>query len=131
MKDFNKEFCFVMHKFVSERINELTRPASKLSDDWKNEKDMLKAIKSNVEDAGWALCELCYWGFIPNYTRRYFLVDEYKDEDGFDVNIYRFADRNGKDRYFKIDEPNRYMPIEVQRVTKMVEVTLWEETSKQ
>lgn len=131
MKDFNKEFCFVMHKFVSERINELKRPASSMSDTWKSEKDMLNAIKNNVNDAGWALCELCYWGLSVNYTRRCFLLDEYEDEDELEVKIYWFADRDGRDRYFKIDEPNEWMPIEVQKVTKMVEVTLWEETSKQ
>lgn len=131
MKDFNKEFCFVMHEFVSERIDELKRPASTMSDTWKSEEDMLNAIKSNVSDAGWALCELCYWGLSTNYARICFLVDEYEDEDGFDVNIYWFADRDGKDRFFKIDEPNEWKPIEVQRVTKMVEVTLWKESSKQ
>ena len=72
MNDIKEELCYAMHKFVKEHIGEMTRPASDLCIEWKNEKQMLRDIRKNFSDAVWALGELlgdypktiarsCFW----------------------------------------------------------------------
>lgn len=123
MKDIVKELCYFMHKFVSEHIEELKWPPCKITY-CKNEKQLLSAIKKNEMDALWALTELCLWGLGDNYTKL-FVADSYEDEDGILVEIFEFVDRAGKRRCFKVNYPD-WTIQEVKRVTKMVEITVWE-----
>jgi hypothetical protein len=124
MRDFNKELCYVMHKLMQEHIGELQRPIE-FYGDWKDEKALLNSIKRNVVDAVWALTELCRYDLARNHELD-FLVERI-DEDGFDIGIYKIVDRDNKERFFKvIIEDYEAIPIEVKRVTKMVEITTWE-----
>ena len=126
MSDFSKELCYVMHKFVSEHIDDIKVPITSLSDGyWKSYDAMLKSIKRNANDAGWALCELCTWGFDSDYAESCFVADRYETKEGFDEEIFKITDRSGKNRYFKVDAQNNWTPIEVKKVLKLVEI--WEE----
>ena len=71
MRDIVKELCYFMHKFVSEHIEELRRPPYEITD-YKNEKQMLSAIKKNEEDAVWALTELSRPARLPKQLLRLF-----------------------------------------------------------
>ncbi len=123
MRNIKQELCYFMHKFVSEHIEELRRPPYEITD-YKNEKQMLSAIKKNEEDAVWALTELCSWGLGDNFTKL-FVADSYEDEDGILIEIFEFVDRAGKRRCFKVNYPD-WTIKEVKKVTKMIEVTVWE-----
>lgn len=124
MRDFNKELCYVMHKFMSEHIDELQRPIEYYGD-WKDRKGLLNSIKRNAIDAAWALTELCRFDLARNHELD-FLVERI-DEDGLDIGIYKIVDRDNKERFFKVNfEDYDPIPIEVKRVTKMVEITTWD-----
>lgn len=119
MKKIDKVLCEGMHKFVSLHIDKLEKAPYDLGE-WKNEQAMLRSIKNNVCDAGWALCELLTIGMDKDYTSSY-VFDEFVDEDGYDVEIFKIIDSSGKDRYFKINYDD-YTPIEVKKVPKTVYV---------
>ena len=86
---------------------------------------MLNSIKRNAIDAVWALTELCRFDLARNHELD-FLVERI-DEDGFDIGVYKIVDRDNKERFFKvIFDDYEPIPIEVKRVTKMVEITTWE-----
>ena len=63
---------------------------------------------------------------VPFYALEDFTA-EYVDDEGYDVEIFKIVDRQGRDRYFKIDATKDWMPTEVIRVSKMVEIISWEE----
>ena len=126
MNDIKQELCYAMHKFVKEHIGEMTRPASDLCIEWKNEKQMLRDIRKNFSDAVWALGELLTWGLSKDYCSELFLVCTYEDEEGYDRDICKIVDRKGRERFFKCFYPECEI-VEVKQVTKMVERTFWEE----
>lgn len=65
----SKRFKNFVYNFVKEHISELKETYDKLG--FKNEKDMLKHIKNNEEDACWAFQELMQWGLAKDYTKQY------------------------------------------------------------
>ena len=83
---------------------------------FKNRTDMLKQIKNDVEQAYWALTELCYWGMDEDYCSKLFVADD--DEDGFHT-IFTIDGR-----YFRYANDNI---IEVMPKIKLVEVKVWED----
>lgn len=119
MKKIGKVLCEEMHRFVSLHIDKLEKTPCDLGE-WKNEKAMLRSIKNNPTDAGWALCELLTIGMDKDYTNSY-VFDKFVNEAGYDVEIFKIIDSSGKERYFKINCDD-YTPIEVKKVPKTVYV---------
>lgn len=114
-----KELCKVMHKFVSEHIDEVTDSYDSLG--FKNSADMLKQIKSDVKVAVWALMELLDWGLAKNY-RMDFLYQAYDTDD--DADVYCIEDSGNKKRFFIID-CEEMIPYEVKAKKIKIEVTRW------
>lgn len=129
MKDIKKLLCENMYEFVKEHINEVEekrdlfgQPQTFQSLGFKNDKDMLKQIKSDLTVAYWALTELLCWALSHNYTREFF-TKEATDE----LIVYKLDDK-GCERYFICtSEMNEPIEIkEVRKVTKLVEINTWE-----
>lgn len=132
-----KLICKEVHKFVKEHINEVENKINfggnkqtyqELGFD--SRADMLRQIKNDVQIALWALQELMVWGMSPNhnrdshdYTKELFTEDINEEENW---TIYKVGN---PERYFAT-EYNRYTQTtsitEVKKVTKLVEVTTWE-----
>ena len=111
-----------MHKFVKEHIDEVEKkknfwrePTSYVELGFKNRTDMLKQIKTDVEQACWALTELCAWGMNKNYCKELFVADT--DDD---INTIFTIDG----RYFRFSDDD---VIEVIPKTKFVEIKVWED----
>lgn len=132
MQDIKQALCSAMYRFVSDKINEL-KPRTWGQEDWfgfKDKADMMNSIKTNWEDAGWALTELCDWGFNKNYRAWLFLADTLGDE--YDTPIYCIVDDDSNKRYFRLEYSSKHHAlfddiIEVNRVVKLVEQIVWEE----
>lgn len=120
MKTINELLCYVMHDFVSKHASEIKVSYHILGFDSK--KDMLHKIKTDPEVAYWALTELLDWGMSKCYLREMFIeveTDEYT--------VFKLASKGGM-RYI-ICKYTLHKPIEikeVKKVTKMIEVTMWE-----
>lgn len=126
MSNIKEELCYAMHKFVKEHIGEVERTPSSMCDDWKNEKQMLRDIRKDYKCAVWALGELLTNWMGKDYCAELFVVHKYEDEEGWEQEICRLVDRRGKVRYFKPIYPDEDV-VEVKPITKMVEMTFWEE----
>lgn len=130
MKDIKKLLCENMYEFVKEHINEVEEKRDLFwhsqtfqSLGFKNDKDMLKQIKNDLDVAYWALTELLWWALPHNYTREFFTEEE-TDE----FTVYKLNDKGCK-RYFICTSEEPIEPIEikeVRRVTKLVEINTWE-----
>lgn len=132
-----KLICKEVHKFVKEHINEVENKINFGGDKqtyqelgFDSRADMLRQIKNDVQIALWALQELMVWGMSPNhnrdshdYTKELFTEDINEEENW---TIYKVGN---PERYFAT-EYNRYTQTtsitEVKKVTKLVEVTTWE-----
>ena len=108
MKDINKELCKYMHKFVSEHLNEITDSYEYLG--FKDSRDMLKQIKSDVTVATWAISELVIHFMHPNYHDKFYATEEYF--------IFQFEDSEGNIRYFTIQDE---YPVEI-KLEQTIEV---------
>lgn len=123
-----------MYRFVSDKINEL-KPRAWGQEDWfgfKDKADMMNSIKTNWQDAAWALTELCAWGFNKNYRAWLFVADTLDDEYDTPISIYCIVDDDGNKRYFRIAYSSSRgviydSIIEVERTVKLVEQVVWEE----
>lgn len=122
MRNINNELCYAMHKFVSEHLDDMTHKSWACG--YEDDNDMLQSVRSNVEDAIWALDELCRWGMRDDYAKQYFIVDMIID-NGVELDIFKIQDRDGNNRYFKLDYVKESI-VEVQKVTKLVQVDCWE-----
>ena len=113
MIPIEQHLCNTMYRFVKEHLSEIKDSYENLG--FKNEKDMLKQIKTDWDTAFWAMTELCAWRMKGKYLNK-FLVSE-----GEDYNIYDIGGRFFKKPYFEdwIDE--------VKQVVKMIPVIGWEE----
>lgn len=134
MQNIKQALCSAMYRFVIVKIDEL-KPRTWGQEDWfgfKDKADMMNSIKTNWEDAGWALTELCAWGFDKNYRVWLFVADTLDDE--YDTPIYRIIDDDGNNRYVYFTYPDKpsatqfFSDIhEVTRTVKLVEQVVWEE----
>lgn len=132
MQDIKQALCSAMYRFVSNKITEL-KPRSWGQEDWfgfKDKADMINSIKTNWEDAAWALTELCEWGFEKRYYFDCFVVDNLNDE--YDTPINCIIDDDGNKRYFTLEYSNSSDAmfdsiIEVNRAVELVEVVTWKE----
>lgn len=122
MKTIKEHLCSSMHKFVKEHIDEVethknfwSKPQTYEELGFKNRTDMLKQIKTDVEQAYWALTELCAWGMDNNYCEELFVADA-------DEGIYTIFTIDG--RYFRFSDND---VIEVIPKTKFVEIKIWED----
>ena len=81
-------------------------------------------IKSDINDAYWALTELCWWGMTSNYTQTHFEMYELWYDDNTLKIIYKIGDKHYR---FDGDYVHDYtmIPIEVKKITRMVEQTDW------
>lgn len=122
MKTIEKLLCETMHYFVKEHIAEITDTYDDLG--FKNEKDMLSQIKLKPDVAAWALTELCTWGLSDDYASKCFLCDTFTNDHDYVIEIFKLNDGD-KERYCRIEDYG--IVIEVNKVTKMIEVTRWEE----
>lgn len=119
----NQGICDYMHNFVKEHIDETKETYEVLG--FKDKDDMLNGIKSDINDAYWALTELCCWGMTSNYTQTHFKMYEYWFNNGESLNIiYKIGDK-----YYRFDgdyvHDNTMIPIEVKKITRMVEQIDW------
>lgn len=132
MKTIEKLLCETMHEFVKEHISEIADTYEDLG--FKNEKDMLCQIKRDAKVAAWALTELCTWGLGSpfsenNYAEHLFVCDKFINDNDMEIEVYKLRDKD-KDRYVKFGwdtEVGDYTIHEVNKVTRMIEVTRWEE----
>jgi hypothetical protein len=132
MQDIKQALCSAMYRFVSDKINELKpRTWGEAWYGFKDKADMMTSIKTNWEDAGWALTELCQWGFNKNYRVCLFVADTLDDE--YDTPIYCIVDDDGNKRYVYFTYPNGSSATqffsdihEVTRTAKLVEQVVWE-----
>lgn len=134
MDDIKQALCSAMYRFVSDNIKNLKRD-DRYRVDWygfDNEAHMLKCIKTDWQDAGWALTELCDWGFKDNYRSALFVVDKFDDDS--ETPIYCIVDDDGNTRYVYFTYPNEpnatqfFSAIhEVKRTVKVVEQVVWVE----
>ena len=122
MKTIEKLLCETMHDFVKEHIAEIKDTYDDLG--FKNEKDMLSQIKRKSDIVAWALTELCTCIFSDDYASKLFSCDLFVNDSGYYVEIFKLND-GGKERYCRIEDYG--IVVEVNKVTKMVEVTRWEE----
>lgn len=124
MKTIEKLLCKTMHDFVKEHIAEIIETYDNLG--FKNEKDMLSQIRRKPDIAAWALTELCTWGFGINndYASKFFLCDSFTNDLDYYIEIFKLND-GGKERYCRIEDYG--IVVEVNKVTKMVKVTKWED----
>lgn len=128
MQDIKQALCSAMYRFVSARIKELRADTT-----WGFESlgDMMMSIQTDWQDAAWALSELCWFGFSKNYAKECFIVDYIKDE--YETPVYCIIDDNCNKRYLSLIYANTFdngmfeTIVEYNRVTKMVEITDWEE----
>ena len=132
MQDIKQALCSAMYRFMIVMIDEL-KPRTWGQEDWfgfKDKADIMNSIKTNWEDAGWALTELCGWGFNKNYRAWLFVADIL--DDGYDTSIYCIVDDDGNKRYFRFELSSKHDAlfddiIEVNRTVKLVEQVVWEE----
>ncbi len=103
----------MMHRFVKEHLSEIKYTYENLG--FKDEKDMLNAIKVDWQTAWWALTELCAWGMKENYLSL-FLVYE---SDNY--NVYGIGGRFFKNPYHEDGI------VEVKLIVKTIKVIDWEE----
>lgn len=135
--EIEKLICKEVHKFVKEHIDEVenklcfgNRKQTYQELGFKNRTDMLKQIKNDIEIAVWALQELMVWGMSPNYNRdshdytKELFTEGICEEEN--LTIYKVGN---PERYFTTEynrETKKTSIIEVNKVTKLVEVTKWE-----
>lgn len=117
MKPIEEYFCNVMHDFVKKHINEV-------KDSWEylgfvNSEDLLNQIKTDVDNAYWALTELCSWGLAEDYCNDMFSVYQNFKDDYFAV--YKLGDK-----YIKTELPDKVVITEVEKRIKLVEVVEWQ-----
>lgn len=127
MKDIKKLLCENTYEFVKEHINEVEEKRDLFGHSqtfqslgFKNDKDLLKQIKSDLTVAYWALTELLFWDLSRNYTREFFTEEE-TDE----LIVYKLHDK-GCERYFICTSEDPIEIKEVRKVTKLVEINTWE-----
>ena len=119
----NQEICDYMYNFVKEHIDELKDSYEVFG--FKDKDDMLNGIKSDINGAYWALTELCSWGMTSNYTQTHFKMYEDWFNNGESLNIiYKIGDKHYR---FDGDYVRDYtmIPIEVKKITRMVEQIDW------
>ena len=131
MEDINKVLCKSMYNFVRIHIDEVTEKKDIFGNNvtyddlgFKSKSDMLSQIKNDTDIAYWALTELLVWGLAKDYCRWLFVAEE---TDTFTV--FRLFDSDENERYL-ICNYDLHKPIEikeVKKVTKLVEVTTWED----
>jgi hypothetical protein len=137
IEPIEKVICKDIHEFVKEHVDEVENKLTIWGNKqtykelgFNNRADMLKQIKNDIEVAVWALQELMVWGMSPNhnhdshdYTKELF-TEDISEEDN--LTIYKVGNPL---RYFATEYNRKTQTttiIEVKRVTKLVEVTTWE-----
>lgn len=137
IKPIEKVICKEIHNFVKEHIDEVENKLTIWGNKqtykelgFNNRADMLKQIKNDIEVAVWALQELMVWGMSPNHNRdshdytKEFFTEDICEEDN--LTIYKVGNPL---RYFATEYNRKTQTttiIEVKKVTKLVEVTTWE-----
>ncbi len=129
-----KLICKEMHLFVKRHIDEVENKIGfwgrKQTYDelgFKNRTDMLRQIKEDPQIAAWALTELLQWGMSKDHSKVSYdyCKGHYTVFEDDDITVY-----GAQGRYFTIAWSRKdriYNIKEVKKVTKMVEVTTWEE----
>lgn len=105
--------CRYMHSFVKAHIDEIKESYKNLG--LKDEKDMLKQIKTDWQTAFWAMTELFVWGMTQKH------IDEFLVSEAENYNIYKIGNRFFKKPYFEDGI------VEVKQVVKTIKVLDWEE----
>lgn len=119
----NQEICDYMCNFVKEHINELKDTYEVFG--FKDKEDMLNKIKNDINVAYWALTELCWWGMANNYTQTHFERDElWYDDNNLKV-IYKIGDKHYRFDGDYVHDNTIMIPIEVKKITRMVEQIEW------
>ena len=119
----NQEICDYMYNFVKEHIDELKDTYEVFG--FKDKEDMLNKIKNDINVAYWALTELCWWGMANNYAQTHFERDElWYDDNNLKV-IYKIADKHYRFDGDYVHDNTIMIPIEVKKITRMVEQTDW------
>jgi hypothetical protein len=113
MTTIEQHLCKTMHRFVKSHLDVINESYESLG--FKDEKDMLKQIKTDWHTAFWALTELCAWGMKGNY------LDFFLATEGEDYNIYGIYGRFIKKSYSEDGI------VEVKQVVKTIKVIDWEE----
>lgn len=116
------KLCQAMYRFVEEHFYGIKESIKELGFDSK--KDMLSKIKSNPQDAAWALMELCTWGMNKDYTSSDLLCDTF-NRDGSIVEVFKIKHK-GRCYYCTIEwdcEKKEYVIHRVKQ--KTVNVLKW------
>lgn len=86
-----------MYGFLKDHIDDIMYTSENLG--FKSYKELLHSVKTNPEDAIWALTEL-----LPNWMDKPYdqlFIEDKTEIDGYYVIIYKIKDKN-KIRYFRI-----------------------------
>jgi hypothetical protein len=88
MKKIEKMICDFMADFFENNFDKIKYDLSD-SNLPTNKKDFIKIIKTDVQDAMWALTELCRWGMDKKY---HYLNDIFCDTPDCDFSVIKIAD---------------------------------------
>ena len=113
MIQIEQHLCNTMYRFVKEHLSEIKDSYEYLV--FKDEKDMLKQIKTDWQTAFWAMAELCVWGITKNH------LDEFLVSEAENYNIYNIGNIFFKKPYHEDGI------VEVKQVVKTIKVIDWEE----
>ena len=113
MIPIEQHLCNTMFRFVKEHLSEIKDSYENLG--FKDEKDMLKQIKTDWDTAFWAMTELCAWGMTKKH------LDEFLVPEAENYNIYNVGNRFFKKPYHEDGI------VEVKQVVKTIKILDWEE----
>lgn len=112
----HKAICETAYKIVKNKFDKLKYTPEFYG--FKNKKEMLKLIKSDIQEACWVLTELTNWGFVEGIDfSDFFALD--KTECVYSIGNYNFIIELEKEGELYI-----YKLYEVKKVEKVI--TVWQ-----
>lgn len=117
MNEFEKLVCTQVSEFVRKNIKYLSNELTFYG--FKNNKEMIKCIEEDFQEACWALTELFEWGMNLDYEP--FVAEKLPEETIYRVENYYFT--------IWLDSDNMYQNIYKYQLKKQVEKTIvvWED----
>lgn len=126
MTNIEQLLCKEMYKYFRKNVTKVE--ADLKANGFNSNKHFLESISTDVQDAAWCLCELLNWGMDEQDLDKNWIHDSFP-KDGYIETVYKLMD--GKtERYFTvhsefINKCYTYKVKEVEKITKLVEVTEW------
>lgn len=112
----HKVICETAYKIVKNKFDKLKYTPEFYG--FKNKKEILKLVKSDIQDACWVLTELTNWGFVEGIDFSDFFTFD-KIDFVYGIDNYNFI--------IELETENKlyvYKPYEVKKVEKVI--TVWQ-----